>query len=254
MLSNRTATSVAVLGLALIPALVRAQQQMPPVVVTAPSAGPQVPATAPEVERFALPQTRESIDQKKIENTVNIIDSEDSVKYLPSLLLRKRNYGDTQPTMATRMWGINSSARNLVYVDDIPISALVSNNNTNGAPRWGLVSPEEIKGADMLYGPFSAAYPGNSIGGVLLISTRMPEKLEATAKQTFAFQNFSYYQTSDTYMTSNSAATIGSKVGKLSFFIAVNRRTRRGPAPTWSAPAGCCTRSWTTTRSRSRST
>ena len=224
MLSNRVATSVAVMGLALIPALVRAQQQMPPVVVTAPSAGPQVPAAAPEVERFALPQTRESIDQKKIESTVNIIDSEDSVKYLPSLLLRKRNYGDTQPTMATRMWGINSSARNLVYVDDMPISALVSNNNTNGAPRWGLVSPEEIKGADMLYGPFSAAYPGNSIGGVLLISTRMPEKLEATAKQTFAFQNFSYYQTSDTYMTSNSAATIGSKVGKLSFFLAVNRQ------------------------------
>ena len=145
------------------------------------------------------------------------------MKYLPSLLVRKRNYGDTQPTLATRTWGINSSARNLVYVDDIPISALISNNNTNGAPRWGMVSPEEIKGVDMLYGPFAAAYPGNSIGGVLLITTRMPEQLEATLKQTEALQTFSYYDTAGAYLTSNTAGTIGNKVGRLSFFLAANR-------------------------------
>ena len=94
---------------------------------------------------------------------------------MPSIFVRKRNYGDTQPTIQTRTWGVNSSARSLVYVDDVPISALISNNNTTGAPRWGMVSPEQIKGIDMLYGPFAAAYPGNSMGGVLLITTRMPE-------------------------------------------------------------------------------
>lgn len=136
--------------------------------------------------------------------------------------MRKRNYGDTQPTLATRTWGINSSARNLVYVDDIPISALIANNNTNGAPRWGLVSPEQIQGIDMLYGPFAAAYPGNSIGGVMLITTRMPESFEATVKQTEAFQMFDYYKTEGTYITSQSAATVGETVGRFSYFLSAN--------------------------------
>jgi len=195
---------------------------LPAVTVTAPAGGPQ-PAISPDVEKFALPQTIESIDQRKIADTINIVDSEDALKYMPSLFVRKRNYGDTQPTFSTRTWGINSSARNLVYVDDIPISALIANNNTNGAPRWGMVSPEEIKGVDMLYGPFAAAYPGNSMGGVLMITTRMPETFEATAKQTGAFQTFDMYKTNGTFGTSNSAATVGGKLDRFSFFLAGDR-------------------------------
>jgi iron complex outermembrane receptor protein len=223
----RAALKAAVVGLSAGPVLAHAQtppdQQMPAVTVTGTAPGPQVPPVSPQIDRYAPPQTIESTDQRKIEATTNIVDSGDAVKYLPSLLLRKRNYGDTQPVLGTRTWGINSSARSLVYVDDIPISALISNNNTNGAPRWGLVSPEEIKGVDFLYGPFSAAWPGNSMGGVLLITTRMPEKLEATLKQTEALQTFGYYNTYGSYLTSNSAGTIGDKVGKLSFFLAANR-------------------------------
>ena len=102
--------------------------------------------------------------------------------------MRKRNAGDTQPKLATRMRGINSSTRSIVHVDDIPTSAFISINNTNGAPRWGLVSPEEIKGVDMLYGPFATAYPGNSIGGALPITMRVSARLEATLKQTEALR------------------------------------------------------------------
>lgn len=194
-----------------------------PVTVTAPAPSPQVPPVSPQVGKFSLPQTVESVDQKKIEDTINIMDVEDAIKYMPSIFVRKRNNGDTQPTLQTRMWGVNSSARSLVFVDDIPISALISNNNTTGAPRWGMVSPEQIKGIDMLYGPFAAEYPGNSMGGVLLITTRQPDKIEATVKQTEAFQTFNMYSTSGTYSTSNTAATLGDKVGKLSFFISANR-------------------------------
>ena len=196
---------------------------LPAVTVTAPAGARPDPARFSRVEKFALPQTLETIDQKKIEATINIVDTEDALKYMPSLFVRKRNYGDTQPTFSTRTWGINSSARNLVYVDDVLISALIGNNNTNGAPRWGMVSPEEIKGVDMLYGPFAAAYPGNSMGGVLLITTRMPEKFEATAKQTGAFQTFNMYKTNGTYGTSNSAATVGGKLDRISFFLAGDR-------------------------------
>ncbi|HEX3863905.1 MAG TPA: TonB-dependent receptor [Stellaceae bacterium] len=197
---------------------------LPQIDVTASPVSPLEPAgISPAIEKFALPQTVESIDRRQIEATTNAVDVEDAIKYLPSLLLRKRNNGDTQPTLQTRTWGINSSARNLVYVDDIPISALISNNNTTGAPRWGLVSPEEIAGIDMLYGPFAAAYPGNSMGGVLLMTTRMPESFEATAKQTGALQSFGLYNTHGTYGTSNSAATLGDKQGRLSWFLSGNR-------------------------------
>ena len=196
---------------------------LPTVTVTAPAPSPQVPPVSPQIDRFSLPQTVESVDVRRIEDTTNIVDVEDAIKYLPSLFVRKRNSGDTQPTFATRMWGINSSARNLVYVDDVPISALISNNNTTGAPRWGVVSPEQIRGVDMLYGPFAAEYPGNAMGGVLMITTRQPDRPEATLKQTEAFQTFGMYGTTGTYSTSNSAATFGDKVGRLSFFFSANR-------------------------------
>lgn len=212
--------------------------------VTAPPISPLLAPSgvSPEIGKFDLPQTVESIDRQQIEDTTNTIDTEDAIKYLPSLFLRKRNYGDTQPTLETRSWGINSSARSLVYVDDVPISALVSNNNTNGAPRWGMVSPEEIKGVDMLYGPFAAAYPGNSMGGVLLITTRTPDHFEATAKQTGAVQTFDMYKTHGNYGTSNSAATIGDRMGRFSWFLSADREDSYSQplyfVTSGSAPAG----------------
>ena len=67
------------------------------------------------------------------------------MKYLPSVFLRKRNNGDTQATMATRVWGVSSSARSLIFADGVPLTALIANNNTIGGPRWGLVSPRRSR-------------------------------------------------------------------------------------------------------------
>jgi iron complex outermembrane receptor protein len=138
------------------------------------------------------------------------------VKYLPSVFLRKRNYGDTQATMATRTWGVSSSARSLIYADGVPLTALIANNNPLGGPRWGLVSPAEIARIDMMYGPFSAAYAGNSMGAVMEITTRLPEKLEGSISQTQAMQKFDLYGTSRTYGTAQTTADIGMRFGKLS--------------------------------------
>ena len=82
---------------------------------------------------------------QRVQETVNTVDTEDAVKYLPSIFLRKRNNGDTQATLATRVWGTSSSARTLIFADGIPLTALIANNNTIGGPRWGLVSPDEIE-------------------------------------------------------------------------------------------------------------
>lgn len=174
------------------------------------------------VQKFALPNTVASITRKQIDETINVIDTEDVVKYLPSLFVRKRNNGDTQAVLQTRTWGVASSARSLVYADDLLLTALIGNDNSIGAPRWGLVAPEEIERVDMLYGPFSAQYPGNSMGGVLQITTRMPDKLEVTAKQSVSLQDFSLYGTSKLFHTEVTSASVGDKIGDFSWFLTGN--------------------------------
>jgi iron complex outermembrane receptor protein len=178
------------------------------------------PKVAP-MQSLTLPATA-SITAQKVQQTVNLVDPEDAVKYLPSVFLRKRNNGDTQATMATRVWGVSSSARSLIFADGVPITALVANNNTIGGPRWGLVSPIEIARVDMMYGPFSAAYAGNSMGAVMAITTRLPDKLEGDLSQTHSFQTFDLYGTRRTFATSQSGGDVGNRFGKFSFWLSGN--------------------------------
>lgn len=51
------------------------------------------------------PSTRASIDADTIARTVNAMNVEDTIKYLPSLIVRKRHIGDTQAPLATRTAG-----------------------------------------------------------------------------------------------------------------------------------------------------
>ena len=173
------------------------------------------PARVTPIQALTLPAIA-TITSERAQETVNFVDAEDAVKYLPSVFLRKRNNGDTQATMATRTWGVSSSARSLVFADGVPISALIANNNTIGAPRWGLVSPSEIARIDMMYGPFSAAYAGNSIGAVMEITTRLPERLEGSIAQTQAYQHFDLYGTRNTYGTAETSGDVGTRFGRLS--------------------------------------
>ena len=108
---------------------------------------------------------------------INATDAEDALKYLPSLTVRKRYIGDyDHAVLATRASGTGNSARSLVYADGILLSNLLG-NGAGFTPRWGLVAPEEIERVDVLYGPFSAAYSGNSAGAIVDFVTRMPTPL-----------------------------------------------------------------------------
>jgi len=212
-------------------------QHAAPRVVSAPAAAPQIAAPAPApapsvwsptlpdgkpafVQKFQLPNTVASVTRQQIKERVNIVDSQDALKYVPSLFVRKLR-GGNEGMIQTRTWGL-ASARSMVYVDDLLISQLISNGHVDGQPRWGLISPEEIERVDYLYGPFAAQYPGNSIGGVIQYTTRMPEKLEVTAKQTVAVQDFGWWGANVALPTTTTAVTAGDKVGNLSAFIAVN--------------------------------
>ena len=108
---------------------------------------------------------------------------------------------------------------------------LLSNYLGNGAtfaPRWGLVTPEEIARVDVMYGPFSAAYPGNSVGAVVDYVTRMPAALEAHAKASYAADPFSLYATSDTYNAWQTSASVGSRDGDFAWFFNLNRTNSHG--------------------------
>src|SRR5581483_9032441 len=83
-------------------------------------------------------------------------------------------------------------------------------------------SPEAIRRIDFLNGPFAAAYPGNSIGGVLLITSKMPDKPFAVVKETVSVMPWNQYGTRDTYVTSQTTATAGSRDGKLSWLVSAN--------------------------------
>lgn len=172
--------------------------------------------------KYQLPQKAFSTTANRIEETVNLKDPEDAVKYFPSLFVRKRNDGDTSAVLATRSWGLNSSARTLIYADDLLLSALIGNNNNGASPHWNLVPTDSIERIDFLNGPFAAAYPGNSMGGVLIITTKMPDQLLATAKQSVSIQPFTQYGTSKTYVTKETSGAIGDRVEMFSWLLSAN--------------------------------
>ena len=172
--------------------------------------------------------TIEGISAQHIEQTINASDSEDALKYLPSLLVRKRYIGDyNHAVLSTRASGTGNSARSMVYADGI----LLSNYLGNGAgftPRWGMVTPEEIERVDVLYGPFSAAYAGNSVGAVVDYITRMPTRFEAHVKLGVATQKFDLYSTNERDSGKQVSASLGNRSGNFAWWFNVNRLDSTG--------------------------
>lgn len=181
-----------------------------------------VEASRSVAERNQLPSTTASVTADQIAATVNAMNAEDTLKYLPSVLIRKRYIGDTNAPLATRTTGINAGARSLIYADGILLSTLINNNNGNGSPQWFMVTPEEIERVDMMYGPFSAMYPGNSYGAVAEITTRMPKKFEAGVKVSTSSQNFNQYGKNDRYPASQIGIRLGNRSGDLAWSFNAN--------------------------------
>lgn len=191
---------------------------------TADKALPPVEVSAKRsvAEQNHLPVTTESVTARQAADTVNAMTTEDAVKYLPNVLVRSRYIGDTQAPMSSRTTGINASARTLIIADGVWLSTYINNNNQNGSPQWFMVAPEEIERIDVMYGPFSAMYPGNSYGAVTEIATRMPRQFEAGAKMGVSSQSFKQYGTSDRYPATQASAHIGNRLGDWSWRLNVN--------------------------------
>ena len=75
-----------------------------------------------------IPTTIEGVTGAQIEQSINAFDSEDALKYLPSLNVRKRYNGDyNHAVLASRASGTDRSARSLVFADGIQLSNLLGN-------------------------------------------------------------------------------------------------------------------------------
>ena len=155
-----------------------------------------VTAQKPPLPTEKTPGSSASVTAAQIADTVNAVNVEDAIKYLPSLLVRKRHIGDTQAPLATRTSGLGvERAQPDLCRRRAALGADRQQQHHRASPRWSLVSPQEIARIDVLYGPFSAAYPGNSIGAVVNITTRLPDELEATASAGTSVQTFDQYGT-----------------------------------------------------------
>jgi iron complex outermembrane receptor protein len=177
-----------------------------------------------ETERdthYTSPSTRVTRSQIELQNAQT---TEEVLKYQPSLQIRQRYVGDPNGVLGIRGADMFSTARNMVYADGLPLHNFLQ-ASFNGAPRWSLVGPNEIDSVDVVYGPFSAEYSGNSIGGVVNIKTRMPRKQEFYVESSLFIQPYKLYGPDQgTFVGDRQYVSYGNRIqDRFTVFLAYNR-------------------------------
>lgn len=139
---------------------------------------------------------------------VNAVNVEDLMKYAPNFFVRKRYIGDANGVPGFRGTHSTQSARSLIMVDGFVVSNLLG-NSFSFAPKWGVVGPGEVRQFDIVYGPYSARYSGNSMGGIVSITTRAPQAGEAYAIVQGFTQPYRQYATDEAFEGYSAEAGIG---------------------------------------------
>lgn len=139
---------------------------------------------------------------------INAQNVEDLMKYAPDFFVRKRYAGDSNGVPGFRGTHSAQSARSLVMVDGFVVSNFLG-NSFGFAPKWGVVGPGEVAQFDIVYGPYSARYSGNSMGGIVNITTRSPERTEAFATVQGLAEPYGQYGTHATYWGWSGEAGLG---------------------------------------------
>ena len=154
--------------------------------------------------------------------SINATTTEDLVKYEPSLVIRRRFIGDANGTLGIRGSNMFQTSRSMVFADGVPLHYFLQ-SRWNGAPRWTLVSASEIAQVEVLYGPFSAEYSGNAMGGVVLIETAIPEREEFHVDVGYFSQRFEAYGVDEQLDGYKTFVSYGNRVGDASYYFSYNR-------------------------------
>jgi iron complex outermembrane receptor protein len=193
---------------------------------TAPASPPMPAGPALRLDDYLVETNRATFDQKAPAVTVQILADdmravnlstpEDALKNLPNFYVRRRFIGDKNAIVGIRGTSMRQTGRTVVLADGVLLSNFLATGLGN-SPRWFLLAPEEIAKIAVIYGPFSALYPGNSIGGTILFSTAMPTERTATVRAQYFTQDFRQYGTSDALHGSAAYLSFGDRVGKFSY-------------------------------------
>jgi len=159
-----------------------------------------------------VPAVVESITKEDIAKR-NVVGTEDIFKYLPGLYVRKLYPGGSRPLSIRGTHPF--TARTLVLADEMMLSDFLG---TGGNIRWDMVAPEEIERVDVIYGPYSALYSGNALGGVAFITTKLPEKREISANTSYMYHNFREYKSDYDLDGYTAHLSYGDKFGKFRIF------------------------------------
>ncbi len=152
---------------------------------------------------------------------INITTTEDLVKYEPSIVIRRRFIGDSNGTLGIRGANMFQTARSMVFADGVPLHYFLE-SRWKGAPRWTMVSASEIAQVEVVYGPFSAEYSGNAMGGVVLIETSTPQEEELHVDGSFFTQQFDDYGFDDRLNGFKGFVSYGNKVENFSYYLSYN--------------------------------
>ena len=146
---------------------------------------------------------------------------EDVFNYQPSITIRRRYIGDSNGTIGMRGANMFQTARSMVYADGVPLHNPLQ-TRWSGAPRWSLVAPDEVAAAEVIYGPFSAEYSGNAMGGVVKLKTALPTKRQIRVNGNVFSQPFALDGTEDTFNGARLFTSYGDHIGKFGFQVFYN--------------------------------
>lgn len=160
------------------------------------------------------------VTREQIEKT-NTVTVEDSIAMEPSLIVRRRFIGDPNGVIGIRGSNMFQGHRSMVFSDGLPLHYHLQ-TRFSGAPRWSLVSPNEIEHIEVLYGPFSAEYSGNSMGGVVNIETRDPTERKFTIEGNLFSQDYDELATSESFNGGKGFFSYEDKMGDFTIFASYN--------------------------------
>jgi iron complex outermembrane recepter protein len=168
---------------------------------------------------------RSYVDMLDID-AINVTTVEDVIAYEPSVIVRRRFIGDPNGTLGIRGSNQFQTTRSMVFADGLPLHYLLE-TSFNGAPRWSLVAPDEIVGTEILYGPFSAEYGGNSMGGVVNFETELPAErrfhLEGSGFiQDYDPDHFDALGSQESFGGRRFQGSYGDRFGNLSVYLSHN--------------------------------
>jgi iron complex outermembrane receptor protein len=147
---------------------------------------------------------------------------EDVFNYQPSVTIRRRYIGDSNGTIGIRGANMFQTARAMVFADGVPLHNPMQ-TRWNGAPRWSLVAPDEVLSAEVIYGPFSAEHSGNAMGGVVKLTTKLPESRQLSVDGNLFSQRFAFDGSDDDFNGGRLFVSYGDRIGKLGFQVFYNR-------------------------------